>query len=229
MALAFGPDGGTLFWCRGSLCGRLDLHDPQRPASTTYGSRWTAHIDLPESFHSRRAIACSPDGRSVTVARCTGPILLLDAADGTRQPERFPPNSHATALAFSPDGKSLAAVRENATADGALCVYDVASGRRVAALPGPACALAFSPDGKALVAAGGDGRLRLFDAVNWRPLATYRWHQNGLSDVAFSPDGRWLATCGFEGRVKLWPVDGLLLSAEELPAASGRRRTPGAS
>ena len=52
-------------------------------------------------------------------------------------------------LAFSPDGKILAASSQQ---DGQICVLDMASGNEIARLDGPSGlkALAFSPDGKIL-------------------------------------------------------------------------------
>src|SRR5947209_26100 len=72
-------------------------------------------------------------------------------------------------LAFSPDGKSLAAGSQ----DGATHVWDVASKKKMHALGGRddwVEALAFSPDGKWL-AAGGGGFARVWDLQNGKDRA----------------------------------------------------------
>jgi WD40 repeat protein len=95
LALAFAPSGRTLL---AAADGRLDLLDADTLG--VVGCCWRAAGPV-------RELAVSPDGRTVAVASDAGLELVARRADG--RPEvrgMLPP---ATALAFQPDGRLLAA------------------------------------------------------------------------------------------------------------------------
>jgi WD40 repeat protein len=116
------------------------------------------------------------------------------------------------AVAFAPDGKSVASLGD----DGTVKVWDPAAGKELASLPGPkqgTVAVAYTPGGKSLVVVGADAVVRLYDPATWKQRATVRL---GLRDVVMSatlsPDGKLLATTAGNvveqgrpaGEVQLW-------------------------
>jgi WD40 repeat protein len=124
-------------------------------------------------------------------------------------------------VAFSPDGKTLAAGFGDLGFDGSVVLWDVVARRRVAEEPlpvkeGSIWSVAFSPDGK-ILAAGfsfvrGAGKGSGGGVVFWDVAARQRLAEVSLPgtdgfvrSVAFSPDGKTLAI-GFVGGMVLWEV-----------------------
>ncbi len=115
------------------------------------------------------------------------------------------PNSRALCLAFSPDGKTVAA----GCADASVRLWEAATGRQQAMWTGEGrkipC-LVFAPDGKTLLAPS----LRESRNVTRWDLATGRAEDilNGLpgtvESMTLSPDGKTLATGDANGTITLW-------------------------
>ena len=107
------------------------------------------------------------------------------------------------ALAFAPDGKTLA----SASADGTIRFWDPIRGELLQTWKGsrdPLCALAFAPDGKTLAAGGFDHCVKLWSlAAPDNPL-TLRGHKGVVMSVAFTPDGKALASGSVDGSVRFW-------------------------
>ncbi|MEO3751846.1 NB-ARC domain-containing protein [Streptomyces sp. B6B3] len=124
--------------------------------------------------------------------------ILTGGSDGVR------------ALAFSPDGTSLA----TACDDEVVRTWDPATGTLLRTLTGHegyVNAVAFSPDGTSLVSVGADGSARMWEVATGSLTRTAIGEAAGLKTVAFSPDGTRLATVCENGSVSIWDAAGARL------------------
>jgi DNA-binding beta-propeller fold protein YncE/transcriptional regulator with XRE-family HTH domain len=147
-------------------------------------------------------------------ARSAMTALLAD-----RHPDAvLPGNPPVTGVAFSPNGKLLAAALMAAAAgQGAVQPWDPAIDQAVGVpLPantgreGGVNGVAFSPDGRLLAIANGDGTARIWDLATGRavgaPILASMGSTAGVTGVAFSSDGKLLATADSDGIVRLWDL-----------------------
>ncbi len=114
---------------------------------------------------------------------------------------RTPEN--ATALAFSPDGKTLATAActsrdtsQKCTESG-LQLWDLAAGQPagqpIPALPGMIWGLAYAPDGRSLFVGGAGGATREWDVAGQRFVGQYTLNATTVTSLAVTSDGRYLA------------------------------------
>jgi WD40 repeat protein len=111
------------------------------------------------------------------------------------------------ALAYSPDGKTLAAGGQHQ-----VLLLDAANGdvrARLLGQQGKVTALAFNGSGQ-LLAVGSGSEIRLYqpDKDGWTPapIPLLTGHTDVIYALAFSPDGKTLASCGYDRLIKLWEV-----------------------
>jgi RNA polymerase sigma factor (sigma-70 family) len=151
-------------------------------------------------------VAVSPDGNTLAIPEGRGTkIGLWDVASGKAIRRLEAANvADVQALAFSPDGKTLAASDQSGT----IHFWYPATGEHTSqhsiGTMEPVTLLAYSPDGKVLVTGNDQGkRLQLWDAATHRLLYALARPGN-LNAVVFSPDGALLAASAENSPVALW-------------------------
>ncbi|MCI0464996.1 MAG: WD40 repeat domain-containing protein [Gemmataceae bacterium] len=124
------------------------------------------------------------------------------------QGHRFP----IQALAFAPDGQSLASAGGQLGHAGEVKLWDLVTGRERATVWAHievVYALAFAPDRTTLVTGGADTTVKLWDLATGRERTTWQAHPpRVIYALAFAPDGQTLAAVGV-GRgatVTLWDI-----------------------
>ncbi len=127
-------------------------------------------------------------------------IKLYNLADGKELAPLKGPVNGSQAVAFSPDGKTVAWSSNN---NGTIGLWDLGSRKEVRPLtlnqqtPFYAGALAFTPDGKTVAARSYDQTLRLFDVESGkelRQLGTAMTNYGSVCNLAFSADGKRIAS-----------------------------------
>jgi WD40 repeat protein len=183
-AVAFSPDGTLLASGNGTFLGSTgDLVEPG--GGTPYMLRDGTPMPLPNK------------------------VILWDVTTGT---ERMRWEGFKTAIwtvAFSPDGKTLAAGSGTPAGmfDDAVRLWDVATGElkvRLKQHTGTVGSIAFSPDGVSL-AVGSLGGITLWDVETNKSKASLG--KDTVRSVALSPDGVLLASGTSYDIVRLWNTE----------------------
>jgi WD40 repeat protein len=156
--------------------------------------------------------AFSPDGTllayGVTAAGNSGASHVVFAAARSLRPAATTAQvpSQLLDLAFSPDGRTLAA----SYASGKAMLWDVRTHRlieTITATGGQARSIAFSPDGQTIAVGSTSTEVQLFDVRTGGQIAELDGHADLVRDLAFSPDGHTLASVSGDGRAYLWNID----------------------
>jgi WD40 repeat protein len=190
--VAFAPSGKVLVTAGSDRWIRTWLADGCKPLT---------YFHVPDDIWR---LAVAPDGQSAALSKAMNLELwnlktgeLLQSLDGHE--------SSITALAFAPDGQTLA----SADSGGTIKVWDLADGRPKLSFPGDAggiLALAFSPDSTTLASAGTDERGQRVIKI-WQAGRLQQTMGNAGSEVqalAFVPRGRYLASGHHNGTIRLW-------------------------
>jgi WD40 repeat protein/tRNA A-37 threonylcarbamoyl transferase component Bud32 len=189
--LGFSPDGRTL--AEGSESGLVTRWDV---ATGNEGSPLSGHAGVV------RCVAFSPDGTRLASGGEDRTVRLYHLAGGSAQTLRVP--EAANDLAFSPDGRTLAAVGDGP--EPAVSLWDLATGQATVlhGHAGSVQGVAFLPTAPLLATCSDDGTVRLWDLAGGDPQARTIGpgpFGGAVRGVAFTPDGRYLATANANGTV----------------------------
>jgi WD40 repeat protein len=170
---------------------------------------------LVETGGEVKALAFSPDGRTLAAVTSNGMASVWDVESRTLGQGPFPVGPSAVSLSFSADGTVLATAGGNG-----VKLWKVATGAALGRV-GPASSaddVAFSPTGPIIAFVSsqgqGGGNAEIWDVDRRSRIATLQVNAGAPSyrsgrayAVAFSPNGRMLAIAGDRPLVQLWDIE----------------------
>ena len=206
-SIAFSPDGKRLAICTessGGLTGVLLTLQGSR-VGITAGSEKLVDTETGKEVwsvtmegQSEKHLTFSPDGSMIASSYGrSGEIHVRDSATGKLLRTLRGHKDAATAVAFSPDGKRLAA----GGVDSSVIIWDLDGDRKVMyrGHVGAIDTVGFSPDGRNLVTAGADRTVRLWDATRGQGPRVLPGSEAGAFGAAPSPDGSRIAVIRPQG------------------------------
>jgi WD40 repeat protein len=194
-AVAYSPDGKRL---AAGTRGVVHLVDPASGEITA---------ELPGQVQRVTAVAFSADRLAVASGEPgkSGVLKLYTLGDPAKPMVEFVAHKDVIyALAFSPDGKTLA----TAGYDRVIKLWDVASPKEprhtLKDHSDAVYALAWHKDGKLLASGAADRAVKVWDATAGKRLYTLGDATDWVYAVAWSPDGQHLAAGGVDKSVRVW-------------------------
>jgi ankyrin repeat protein len=190
--VAFQPDGNAI------VSGSMETES----ALKLWDFRRQNENDARKLSEMPRAVAFSPDGKTVAVATSEGIRLWKPAQRGF---ESITSGHDAVWVAYDPSGKMLAFE----DAGGNLHVAD-AAGKPLKKIPrtGPSMtAGAFSADGKKLAVGLREGGVAVYDTTSWSACAAPSGHGSAVRSLSYSRDNRHLLSGSTSEELAMWDAE----------------------
>jgi WD40 repeat protein len=134
--------------------------------------------------------AAAPDS-SIAAYGSQDQIRVVDLRDGKERWAAVASRQLITALAFSPDGTTLASAAGFGESD--IRLWDVATGKEISRLNGHTSwvgSLVFWPDGSKLASSSADQTIRTWDLASRTCTDVLRGHRQEVWQLALLPDCR---------------------------------------
>lgn len=151
------------------------------------------------------AMTYSPDGELLAISGYRE--ILLRKADGSATVARLVGRSQRIeGLAFSPDGKYLAAVGGNTCRFGELQIWDVAARKQIKSQEigfDVLYGVSFSPDGKLVAFGSAEKSAYLYSVPECQQLLKFDNHSDWVFGTTFSRDGKNMVTTSRDRAIKL--------------------------
>ena len=218
--LAFSRDGQTLVTSTGQ--GHITLW--QMPE----GTKLASYACQQAGVYPGSSFAATPDLSLAAYVTGSGGgqnIRVIDLRDGKELWSANAANQFVTALAFSPNGKTLATAAGFGESD--IRLWDVATGKEFGRLEGHnswVSSIMFWPDGSKLASASADQTIRTWDVASRKCLDVMRGHREEVWRLALLPDNRTLVSGGKDGEVCLWDTSVLHPRLERITLPEQIRR-----
>jgi WD40 repeat protein len=224
VSVAFSPDGKRL---------AAGVYNPGKPGSIWIGNAETGAMELAIPAHVGIiwSIAFSPKGEFLASAGEDRSVLIWNTETGEPISSQLQMHEshHFTSVAFSPDGRYLAAgtgTRYEHDYDnkrGEIKIWETSTWKEVRTLKSHTLSVnsvAFSPDSQRLASGSSDRTVKIWDTKTWEAVSTLYGHTQFVVGVAFRPDNaRQLVSASEDCTLKVWDVETL----ENLLTLNGHR------
>ena len=161
--------------------------------------------------HGTRVLSVDyrPDGKQFATIGDDGTVMIWEAQTGKellRLSGGTTPSDLVTAqrIAYSPDGKLLAACDRNQ-----VKIYDPETGELLQSLAGhqmDTSVVAFSRDGTHIASGDILGHIVIWDTASGDSLRELTGHAAEIEDLTFTPDGKHLITASADATMKIWDI-----------------------
>jgi hypothetical protein len=165
------------------------------------------------SSESNGKMAFSPDGTILAAAPHNKTVYLWDVNTGKRIRQLHGHRRGILKVAFSSDGKQIAASAgcfsfEAQAGDNTVRIWDRSTGKQLLVLDGYTSfvtSVAFSSDGRAVASGGANGVVRVWELSTGQELLRFSSDES-VHDIVFSPDGRLVASALDDGTALIWDI-----------------------